>query len=911
MEKGFLDKVEDNAAVQTWSEITQQEKCDSLAEGYVSELWDFTRVSVTQNSLQELKEIWDRWNDEIKKKIDVFALGIYGLVVFPKALGHIDEAVTDLFDRIDKGVTPVPAILAETFRSLNKCRREDYSPLKEIVAIPRQDDVSEERWLAILQNLQEEDIEWRTPWMLPDEILYRCGDFDWVPLLGIWGATGYAPLLVLRQYRSRQFVPTTQGLAQSFHPKRALVYIRLLDRKLIMEKGFLDKVEDNAAVQTWSETTQQEKGDSLAEGYVSELWDFTRKLMNITGMSEQWVAAQIKQKGDSKCIPWKNLKDLILVHPDMRKKIDVFALGIYGLIVFPKALGHIDEAATDLFDRLDKGVTPVPVILAETFRSLNKCQREGEGRFIGCAQLLLAWFHSHFWKVDKISYRDFSKDYSPLKEIVAIPRQDDVSEERWLAILQNLQEEDIEWRAPWMLPDEILYRCGDFDWVPLLGIWGATGYAPLLVLRQYRQTRRLKRLVVGPSTTPKYIEWLNRRINDNIPVPSQGDNQLAEKHVRVVLSELEIIRQDFERKNSELEEKIEQMEEEKMNLKLDIDVQKLETEGLRKGKRKVEEDLNSLKTDYKKLRLSVRTAGLGKTSEQWRQEVQEEKNEKDELKARVAELEETVHQYRNHNVVMELQASLSRIEQMKRTVEGLEMALQNYEGRVEHLEANEDHQSEQLHYLQDQVARRDHIMGEAVVQIQGVAEHLQTLAIQDDILSENKMKQDMSEKMRESQEDIVAKLTQLITKGSDKGKGSMTNVDEGNDDEPFYPPENSLPNHTDGGVNMMGEDRRIKADIADVKTPLRWVWKEMVKRGLIASEGSCEKRGNYCEFRREVGHEIQECTEFRAMIQGMMDNRGWNSVKEFKRRVVYARQSWHWKFRRLTILWSSSRDLKQ
>lgn len=33
----------------------------------VSELWDFTRVSVTQNSLQELKEIWDRWNDEIKQ----------------------------------------------------------------------------------------------------------------------------------------------------------------------------------------------------------------------------------------------------------------------------------------------------------------------------------------------------------------------------------------------------------------------------------------------------------------------------------------------------------------------------------------------------------------------------------------------------------------------------------------------------------------------------------------------------------------------------------------------------------------------------------------------------------------------------------------------------------------------------
>ncbi|MFQ6650322.1 hypothetical protein Gotur_022317 [Gossypium turneri] len=38
-----------------------------------------------------------------------------------------------------------------------------------------------------------------------------------------------------------------------------------------MEKGFLDKVEDNTAVRNWSERMQQEKSDSLAEGYVSEL----------------------------------------------------------------------------------------------------------------------------------------------------------------------------------------------------------------------------------------------------------------------------------------------------------------------------------------------------------------------------------------------------------------------------------------------------------------------------------------------------------------------------------------------------------------------------------------------------------------------------------------------------------------
>ncbi|MBA0634048.1 hypothetical protein Godav_024506 [Gossypium davidsonii] len=68
--------------------------------------------------------------------------------------------------------------------------------------------------MTILQNLKDEEVEWRAPWMVPDEILYRSRDFDWVPLLGIWGAIGYTPRLVLRQYRSRQFIPTTQGLAE-------------------------------------------------------------------------------------------------------------------------------------------------------------------------------------------------------------------------------------------------------------------------------------------------------------------------------------------------------------------------------------------------------------------------------------------------------------------------------------------------------------------------------------------------------------------------------------------------------------------------------------------------------------------------------------------------------------------------
>ncbi|XP_017628874.1 uncharacterized protein LOC108471826 [Gossypium arboreum] len=393
-----------------------------------------------------------------------------------------------------------------------------------------------------------------------------------------------------------------------------------------MVNEFLDKVEDNTAVCAWSEKLQSEKGDSLAEGYTSELQKFTRinvdkhlflvmaqfwnsayncftfgevdlvptmeeyttllrfpkvqvrkayakvfngqtfakKLMTISEMSEPWVTAQIQQKGDSKYIPWENLRELVLTHPDERKRVDIFALSIYGLVIFPKALRHVDKAITDLFDRLEKGITPVPAILAETFRSLSMFRRTSEGQFIGCAQLLMVWFHGHFWKVNKVSYQVFSESYSPLKKEAAMQRSDDILEEKWMEILQNLKEEDIEWRAFWMVPDEILYRCGNFDWVSLSRIWGATGYTPFLALRQYKsrqfipttnglaqyefpykgdhykkkvreisdtlkQTRWMKRLAVDSMTTPEYSEWFRKTVNGNILRPSlEGTRPMEE-----------------------------------------------------------------------------------------------------------------------------------------------------------------------------------------------------------------------------------------------------------------------------------------------------------------------------------------------------------------------------------------------
>ncbi|MBA0881681.1 hypothetical protein Goshw_020298 [Gossypium schwendimanii] len=165
----------------------------------------------------------------------------------------------------------------------------------------------------------------------------------------------------------------------------------------------------------------------------------------------------------------------------------------------------------------------------------------------------------------------------------------------------------------------------------------------------------MKRFTVRAMTTPEYHEWQSKKY--------------------------------FEKRSLELGKKIEQLEEERMRLGLDVDIHKLEVEKLRKGKNKTEEDLDSLKTDYKKLRLSLRTAGLGKMSEQWRQEINEEKTKADqwekkfqEARARENALEKSLLECRNEeNSMIELRASLNKIEELKEKIGELEEALQNSE----------------------------------------------------------------------------------------------------------------------------------------------------------------------------------------------------------------------------------------
>ncbi|KAA3465693.1 golgin subfamily A member 5-like [Gossypium australe] len=255
----------------------------------------------------------------------------------------------------------------------------------------------------------------------------------------------------------------------------------------------------------------------------------------------------------------------------------------------------------------------------------------------------------------------------------------------------------------------------------------------------WTQTRKMKRLAIRPMITPEYDRWRAKRVNDNIPRPTQGNARPVEEQLQVIPSELEIIKQDFERRSRELGKKIEQLKEEKMRLGLDADLHKFEAEKLKKGKNKAEEDLDSLKTDYKKLRIAdqweKKFQDAREREDALKKSLLESQSEKEKLRAKVVELERSLLLHRSRNSVVELKASQNKIKEMRGKIEELETALQDSKIRCEILEAGNGHWKEQLHRSQEQIRNRDYLMGEAVAQIREAADHLQTLAVRADMLS--------------------------------------------------------------------------------------------------------------------------------------------------------------------------------
>ncbi|MCQ7416351.1 hypothetical protein NP118_23375, partial [Salmonella enterica] len=203
------------------------------------------------------------------------------------------------------------------------------------------------------------------------------------------------------------------------------------------------------------------------------------------------IEKQVKIKGENTCLPLDYILTLQQKFANEDKELTLLALCIFNVVLFPKVCGYVEERVVKLFAKIEIGVDPIIPVLAETFRSLNYCRTKGTGRFIGCAPLLYIWVLSHVkcppeFKCPEIKFSSsWNKLQNPISEFVQSGWSSSSPERSaWEAFFSELKIEDVIWRAPWMSTRPMIYKCGKFQSLPLLGPWGCISYAPLLVVRQ-------------------------------------------------------------------------------------------------------------------------------------------------------------------------------------------------------------------------------------------------------------------------------------------------------------------------------------------------------------------------------------------------------------------------------------------
>ncbi|KAG8497913.1 hypothetical protein CXB51_007362 [Gossypium anomalum] len=588
-----------------------------------------------------------------------------------------------------------------------------------------------------------------------------------------------------------------------------------------MEESITQIIEKNAVVRDWSLKTQREKGDSLVEESVANLpehttvnvrqnnledlvrvwnqWDsdtrgiFTERYGDIAHLitirvDEQLIQAMVRFWDPAyQCFTFNqedmtptieeyaallridnvqfgkiyvkepNLRESVLSHPDILKRVNLFALAIYGLVIFPRVLGHIEVAVFDFFERLKQGVNPVPTILAETFRSLSTCRRVGKGRFIGCAQLLNVWILSHFWKVERTPFHMFSKTFAPLEAYLKKEWPKEITEQHWVSVFQNLRAEDITWRAPWIRPSVLLYKCGSQDWVPLLGLWGGVGYAPLLVQRQFSSRQFIP--ATGGLVQSEFAftgEGYMKKIRDTarswneihfMELALYADT-LTQDYDLWRKQRLDIARQEFEREKAKMSRDLSTLQEENYQLKIEAQVERSRTEKVQREAEIVRNDLRDLHLENKKLRSTIKNSGLGKSTAEWKEEISNIKGgmefwkgkaKREEEKAARAAIELRRKNAEYEMVTAEFANSQSEYQELKRRVRDLENMLQSRQQQLDDLlkalEEKNDQYDRDMHAYEGTLQEREMQLNFLINEIRQAAMQVVQLSDEAEVLS--------------------------------------------------------------------------------------------------------------------------------------------------------------------------------
>lgn len=159
----------------------------------------------------------------------------------------------------------------------------------------------------------------------------------------------------------------------------------------------------------------------------------------------------------------------------------LLALAIFGIVLFPQVEKFIDEIAIGVFLAFiskDNPINPVPAVLADTYYSFTHHRVLGKKKIACSLHILYAWFLNHF-----ITHKTQATDLldHALKCEVEVK-----SAQEWVHTLGSLNALKVRWytHSCWKNRPSVVFQCGDFQNVPLMGTQGCINYNPSLIIRQ-------------------------------------------------------------------------------------------------------------------------------------------------------------------------------------------------------------------------------------------------------------------------------------------------------------------------------------------------------------------------------------------------------------------------------------------
>ena len=82
---------------------------------------------------------------------------------------------------------------------------------------------------------------------------------------------------------------------------------------------------------------------------MKRMW-FVKKMSQIMGLDAIIIGQMKTMKGKSECLPWEFLKKFLAKCEDKERVFKVFAIVMYGMVIFPKVTIHIEAIVVDLVE---------------------------------------------------------------------------------------------------------------------------------------------------------------------------------------------------------------------------------------------------------------------------------------------------------------------------------------------------------------------------------------------------------------------------------------------------------------------------------------------------------------------------------------------------------------------------------